>query len=467
MLKAIFSRFAPKIRAPVKFVRGRFDAAATNGDNAKHWSAAEFLSADAEANADIRRILRVRSRYEIANNSYAKGIVLTLANDVVGTGPRLQMLTDDDALNRKIEHDFYEWSAETGLAETLRTARIARCQDGEAFLLLAQNPNLNNEQVKLDVRLIEADRVTDDVLHSDPDRIDGVTFDVYGNPKSYRVLDYHPGGDWTGALPAAREIPAENMIHVFRTDRPGQHRGVPEITPALPLFAQLRRFTLAVLSAAEAAADFAGILYTDAPANGEADAVAPMDAIQLERNMLLTMPGGWKMGQLDPKQPATTYAEFKHEILNEIARCLNMPFNIAAGNSSGYNYASGRLDHQTYYKAVRVDQAFMAATVLDRILAAWLREYSIAECVECSCAHTWFWDGAEHVDPAKEASAQEKRLSSNTTTLAAEYARQGKDWETELRQIAKERKLMAKLGIETNSITPIQKGKKDERISDN
>jgi hypothetical protein len=31
------------------------------------------------------------------------------------------------------------------------------------------------------------------------------------------------------------------------------------------------------------------------------------------------------------------------------------PFNVAAGNSSGYNYASGRLDHQTYFKAIRVD----------------------------------------------------------------------------------------------------------------
>ena len=66
------------------------------------------------------------------------------------------------------------------------------------------------------------------------------------------------------------------------------------------------------------------------------------------------------MGQVEPKQPTTTYAEFKKEILNEIARCLNMPFNIAAGNSSGYNYASGRLDHQTYFKSIRVDQAFMA-----------------------------------------------------------------------------------------------------------
>jgi len=74
-----------------------------------------------------------------------------------------------------------------------------------------------------------------------------------------------------------------------------------------------------MLSAAEAAANFAGILYTDAPPAGEAEAVEPMDLIELERNMLLTMPGGWKMSQIEPAQPATTYAEFKKEILNEIA----------------------------------------------------------------------------------------------------------------------------------------------------
>lgn len=33
--------------------------------------------------------------YEIANNSYARGISLTLANDIVGTGPRLQMRAVD------------------------------------------------------------------------------------------------------------------------------------------------------------------------------------------------------------------------------------------------------------------------------------------------------------------------------------------------------------------------------------
>ena len=190
-----------------------------------------------------------------------------------------------------------------------------------------------------------------------------------------------------------------------------------------------------------------------------------MDTIQLERNMLLTMPGGWKMSQVDPKQPVTTYGEFKHEVLNEIARCLNIPYNIAACNSSGYNYASGRLDHQTYYKSLKVDQAFMEETVLDRILERWLREWSLVNRVkvdECDCGHVWFWDGHEHVDPSKEATAQEKRLANNTTTLAAEYAKQGKDWETELRQRAKEKNLMDELGLSAPDAAPAQNGKEED-----
>ena len=446
-----------------RFLRARFDAAQTTKDNARHWSAAEFLSADAEADSNVRKILRTRARYEVQNNSYARGIVKTLADDTVGTGPRLQMLLEDEETNRKIEHDFQLWAKKTHLAAKLRTIRMARCQDGEAFVMLARNPALKTN-VTLDTQLIEADRVTDDELETDPNCVDGIAFDDFGNPKSYKVLKRHPGGTDSFNTEFVT-VKAENMIHVFRQDRPEQHRGIPEITAALPLFAHLRRFTLAVVSAAEAAADFSGILYTDAPANGEADSVEAMDTIQLERNMLLTMPGGWKMSQVDPKQPVTTYGEFKREILNEIARCLSMPFNIAAGNSSGYNYASGRLDHQTYYKALKVDQSFMEAEVLDRILEPWLREWNLATASGidlCDCRHVWFWDGQEHVDPSKEATAQEKRLQSCTTNLAIEYAKQGRDWEVEMRQIAKEKALKKELGIDDTAFFQNSEKEKDE-----
>jgi len=357
----------------VRWLRARYDAAATNPANRRHWANADGLSANAANSVEVRRILRNRARYEVANNSYARGIVLTLANDVVGTGPRLQLLTADAEANRLIEREFAAWAKAVNLAEKLRTMRMARAQDGEAFAILTNNPKLPTP-VQLDLRLVEADRVgTPDLNAAAANAVDRIVFDAAGNPVEYHVLKDHPGEGYRAVRDYDR-VPAAAMLHWFRCDRPGQARGIPDIMPALPLFAQLRRFTLAVIAAAETAADFAGILYTDAPASGESDAAEPFEPIELEKRALVTMPGGWKMSQLQAEQPSTGYAEFKHEILNEIARCLNMPFNVAAGNSSGYNYASGRLDHQTYFKAIRVKQVHLEAVVLDRILAAWLDE---------------------------------------------------------------------------------------------
>lgn len=440
-------------------LRAKYDAANTTLDNYKHWSRADGLSAATANSPDVRRTLRNRSRYEVANNSYARGITLTLANDVVGTGPRLQMLTGDDAANRFVEYEFFGWCEAIGLAEKLRTMRLARVADGEAFGLLTSNERLETP-VNLDLRLIEAEQVATPTLVPDTRRyLDGIRFDTDGNPIAYDILRQHPGDGMFLVDDEYDTVPASDVLHYFRCDRPGQIRGIPDITPALPLFAQLRRFTLAVLAAAETAAEFAGILYTDAPANGEADAAEPFEPIELEKRMLLTMPGGWKMAQMKSEQPSTTYAEFKKEILNEIARCLNMPFNVAAGNSSGYNYASGRLDHQTYFKSIRVEQTQLARVVLDRILKAWLREAILIEgylpnslrTLDSTFEHQWFWDGHEHVDPAKEANAQKIRLASHTTTLAIEFARQGRDWETELKQRAKEIALMRDLGLTIES----------------
>jgi lambda family phage portal protein len=438
----------------IQRIQGRYDAATTNDDNRRHWSAADGLSAKTANGIAVRRTLRNRARYEIANNSYARGITLTLANDIVGTGPRLQMLTDDPDANRQVEREFSRWAHAIGLAEKLRTMKLAACGDGEGFGVLTNNPGVQSP-VQLDLMLVEADQVAAPIeFVGQPNYVDGIQFDAFGNAISYHVLKSHPG-DLRSLWGEFETIPAKAVLHYFRVDRPGQVRGIPEITPAIPLFAQLRRFTLAVIAAAETAADFAGILYTDAPANGEADSAEPFEPIELEKRSLLTMPGGWKMSQLEPSQPCSTYSEFKHEILNEIARCLNMPFNVAAGNSSGYNYASGRLDHQTYFKSIRVEQSQMARIILDRILNAWLNEASLIEgllpqsvrTTTFDAVHQWFWDGQEHVDPLKEANAQATRLANHTTTLAYEFARQGRDWEDALYQRADEMKLMAQLGL--------------------
>jgi len=447
-----------------RLVVAKFDSAKTTPENRKHWANADGLSPNAAINPEVRRVLRNRARYEVANNSYAKGIVLTLANDTIGTGPRLQMLSDDPEANARIEDAFEQWSRAVDLPGKLRTMRMARAETGEAFALLVNNPGVASP-VSLDLKLIEADQVCTPLLQRGrTDEIDGILLDQWGNPSAYRVLKRHPGdSSFLRALSAPIDdlfaydtLPAASVVHYFRADRPGQLRGIPDITPALPLFAQLRRYTLATIAAAETAANFAAVIYTDSPANGEADPLEPMDEVELEQRLATVLPGGWKLGQVHAEQPTTTFGEFKREVLNEIARCLNMPFNVAAGNSSGYNYASGRLDHQVYFKSIRVEQHHLQLAVLDRILKAWLNEAVLVEgllpqslrtVARSLPEHAWFWDGVEHVDPAKEANAQATRLANHTTTLAVEFARQGRDWEQELRQRAKELTLMNALGL--------------------
>jgi lambda family phage portal protein len=446
-------------------IRARYDAAQTVSENSRHWANADHLSAREANSPEVRRTLRSRARYECSeNNSYAWGIVQTLANDTIGTGPRLQLKGQDIANNRAVEEAFGEWASAVGLAEKLRLMRQARAVDGESFALLTTNPNLSTA-VQLDILVLEADQVaTPSIDPLDPTAIDGIETDNAGYPRVYHVLDGHPG-DATGWnwFDDYRRVPARFVLHWFRKVRAGQYRGIPDVTPALPLFAQLRRFTLAVLAAAETAADFAAVLYSELAPDGEDADDDPFESFDIEPRTMTTLPRGWKMGQFRAEQPATTYEMFKREILNEIARCLNMPYNVAAGNSSAYNYASGRLDWQTYFKSLEVDQHHLRMVALDRIFAAWLAEAKLTSRLIpgdyppslSDWPHDWIWPGIEHVDPQKEANAQAIRLANGMTSFDEECARQGVDPDTRAENIAKGLERWKRLGIDPPAyVTP-------------
>lgn len=471
MLSFIRRLFEGKPR-PRRRIPARYDAAQTTAENRRHWAAADHLSADAANSPEVRRILRARARYEVANNSYAKGIVVTIAAYAIGTGPRLQVQTDDNAINDAIENRFDEWAEEIQLAAKLRTMRMACVQDGEAFAILKTNPRLESP-VKLDIQLVEADQVTTPIpyLAVSEREVDGIILDEFGNPTAYTILKRHPG-DATGSSIGleAVTVPAQFVIHYYHADRPGQHRGVPELTPALPLFAQLRRYTLAVIAAAETAADFAAVIYSDAPAYQPQD-VQPFDLVDLEPRLATVLPAGYRLGQLETHHPSTTYGEFVRQIICEIARCLNIPLAVALGDSSQYNYASGRLDYQNWYRVLKVERSLIEAVILTPILRAWLDEAILVTDLLPLRVRTipfqrlrrqWFWDGLEHVDPVKEAMAQKIRLENNLTTLAYEYAKDGRDYETELRQREKELARLVRMyqnaGLTPNGTSPASVG---------
>ena len=432
MIWPFSKRNRPQRPAPL---RASYDVAQTTDENSNHWKWTDALSADQANSSSVRKTIRERARYEANNNTYAKGMLLTLANDTVGTGPRLQVSTPDRDINSQIEMRWNEWAEEINLADKLWTLKMSKTLDGESFAHFVTDAD-HSSPISLDLVLSEAEQFATPFSANGllSTVVDGVTLNELGHPVTYHRLRNHPGDlslvDFTGD-----EIPASQVVHIYRADRPGQHRGVSEIVSALPLYAMLRRFTLATIASAETAADLSAILHTQAGAVSEPDAIDALDRVPIARRAILTMPEGWDITQFKAEHPATTYQNFKSEIVNEIARCLNMPFNIAAGNSAGYNYSSGKLDHQIYFKSIKVERGYLERVCLDKILAAWIQEAALipgffpAEFV--ALPHQWNWPGSEPLDPFKEANAQRLRLKNGMTSYAAEYAKEGKDWEVE------------------------------------
>jgi hypothetical protein len=150
-------------RMPLSVRRGqvtaRFDAAQSTPEMRRHWANADHLSPNAATNPAVRAIIRSHSRYEYENNGYAKGVVSTLTNFVIGTGPRLQVQTDNRDVNREIERKFARWCRAIGFARKLRLAFRTRTVAGDGIGALLTNPRVRSK-VKLDLRIVEPEQVT-------------------------------------------------------------------------------------------------------------------------------------------------------------------------------------------------------------------------------------------------------------------------------------------------------------------
>lgn len=491
-LKNLF-RPKPATRKSSGFFRllGKFDAAGNEKDNRNHWLQADSLSPNAAVSPEVRKRIRERARYEVANNSVAFGIATTRTNDLVGSGPRPcvslpepdtgsltgatsldreQELADKseqyEALIRIVEDEWAKWCRATRFAEMLRIVKRAELIDGECFALVTSNPKLNHP-VKLQLRPFEADRVCDPTANwlsdpNNPNSSDGITFDTAGNPVSYTVLRQHPG-DTYNTDSQADEVSAENIFHFFRVDRPGQTRGVSWLTPCLELFAMTRRHSLAVLSNAEIAANYAVLIkqsddgFVPDDDDEEAGPITPYTKFDVPRGSQMALPPGAEPVQLRSEHATTAYGEYRRELLNEIGRCLDMPLNVVQGNSSQYNFASAKIDHTPYHRKLGVEREADSHEHLDRLFHMWLDEAVLVGLIPDGLPPIeqwtveWYWDGFETGNPVDEAKAIEMLLALNLTTLAEQGAAKGLRWQDILRQRKREQDFAKRIGLVTAS----------------
>jgi lambda family phage portal protein len=471
----------PKQAVPAP--KASYDAARRTTDNKNHWRHADGASANAANSAETRRVLRNRARYEDENNSYANGLTGDRANETIGTGPRLQLtlpesyvdpdfqqrvaVAEPEEMARAVEVKFAEWAKSVRLLDKLLVMDESETREGESFALKFVNPALPADAPQLDVRLYEADQVaTPDLWADDPAAVDGIKFDAAGNPAEYHVLKRHPGDTWGYGVGIGigeyDRIPARQMIHFFKPRRAGQARGIPAFTSSLPLYAIMRRFTLASLLNAEAQARITGVIKNkdrlpdpDAPEDDEGCGGAE---VEFKGVSLMELDAGQDAQTFGVSHPAPAYGGFKAEILTECGRALNAPRNVSNGSSAEYNYSSGRLDQQQWQRAIRIRRRRFEDRVLDVLFAEWLQfallipGYLPADLPPLSTwKKVWRWDGFVSIDPVKDSVAASERMLNGTSTLERECGDLGEDWEEvqdqRLREEARELRRRKALGL--------------------
>ena len=430
-----------RVRGPRRQIQARYDAASESDEYSNYWANADSYDADSANSKAVREKLVQRSRYEVGSNGFADGIAATWATDLIGKGPSLRMQTGSDGFNRMVENAWYFWCKEVQFRRKLWCLAHALHVDGEGIAVIRRNTGMKHP-VKIHPRLYETEQCQTPMLpYGESGYIDGIKFDDQGNPVWYDILKEHPGDVNRIMLDLTPErVPARFVLHWFKMRRPGQHRGIPHNTSTLNLGAASRRFREAVLAAGETAADFAVLLETMYEPD-ELDAASPFSTLEIQKRMMTALPNSLKATQLKAEHPNTTYDSFRKSLINEQARPVSMPYNKAACDSSDYNYASGRLDHQTYYAALDVDREDCSDLVLDPLFAVWFDLAVVTygwlggnpdAISPMAKAHLWDWPKHRVADIKNEADANDTQLKNGSRSLQDVYTDAGEDYEDEV-----------------------------------
>ena len=463
----------------------RYDNARNTADTASLFRNADSLAVTAALNPAVRKTLRERVRYVVANCPYAQNMLGIFVTHVVGpwatvTFPRGRV---PESVRDQISEAFDAWAMASGFWPKVKTLLRAKITDGEAFALFVTDKKIvkNGNTVTLNMKPIECDRVeswTEAVTREN--EMDGIRFDENGHPLEYRVLKYHPG-DYRNikniATRAGEWIKAENVIHYFDVIRPEQVRGVSDFASALDIPANQKSYRSSVVDSAINAASISGVLQTDqVPECFDDDDtsigkcamdIKPNTTFQTQRGALVTLPEGWKLQQLNAEQPTSLYDGFVRSLIAEMAACLSMPVNIAMSDSSQHNFASAKLDHMTYGDKIADVRAALSVDILDRVFFAWLDEYAARNPLDArtfAALHRteWLFTERGNAEVMKDASADNTRLGNGTTTLDIICSKSGRDWkrvqdqwlEEQARKIAKWREVCKANGLPEDTPLP-------------
>lgn len=445
-------------------------------------------SADNDLLPELSTIVS-RSRDLARNHGVASGAIQTLSDNIVGTGFRLSAKPDYKLLGKtkeweeewqvKVESVWRSW-AETTTCDAakmlnfsgLTTLVFKSCLiNGEALVLPLW---LKERKFSTCLQLVEPDRLSNPLQRMDSKELrGGIEIDKYGAPVAYHIRKTHPGDYWIGSdmdswerIPAYTSFGRKRVIHIHDVERIGQTRGKPILAAIMPMFKMLDHYERSELQAAIVNAMIAAFIETpmDAESLNELFGGNSDDYLDAKKNWKVKLEGGSiipifpgdKIAPFTPSRPNSAYGSFIENVLRNIGTGLNIPYELLLKDFSKTNYSSARAALLEAWRFFNGRRQWLADNWATPVYELWLEEavnkglVDAPDFYENRYAYTrckWIGPGRGWVDPVKEAQACQLRMEIGLSTLEAECASQGLDWEEVVEQRVRERNKLKEMGL--------------------
>ncbi|HMM63921.1 MAG TPA: phage portal protein [Mesorhizobium sp.] len=398
-----------------------------------------------------------RARYLAANNALAASGVEAWVSALVGTGIKPQSAHADPDARAALNLAFENWTDEAdadGLTDHYgQQAIMVRRMviDGEAFALLV------NTDAGLRVRLLDAEQVDASLnreLRDGGRIVQGIEFDAAGRRVAYHVLPERPGMPFAVLPLTPTRVPAEQVVHMFRPEVPGQVRGISWFAPVMLRLADLDQWRDAQLVRQKVAAMLAGFVTSvdgsGQPFEGEQRGAGLVGG--LEPGTLKYLDAGQDIRFSEPAKIGAEVIDFAKVTEREIAVGLGLPASIFTGDLSEVNYSSIRAGLVEWRRRVEAIQhgviAFQALRpIWKRWAATEVLSGRVTSTVDAAMPVKFITPKQQWVDPAKDVQAELDAIAGGLMSRREAVTARGVDIEALDAEIAADNQRAAALGL--------------------
>lgn len=442
--------------------------AAQAGPRSAGWtqSGSDANSAQHSALARLRDIARDLRR----NNGWARKVVAVIANNTIGWGIIPSAVDDSkraieytmDAWNTWADSPSCDFDGRLSFYGLQRLVMETVVESGDALIVRRRvaDPKAPDGALSLKLHVLEPDYLDMSrngiLMQGGGPCIQGVEFDSRGRRVAYWLFDRHPGST-LNVIPyhdglVSRRVPAEDVIHVYRMDRPGQVRGVSWLATSIQRLKDFDDYADALLMKRKIEACFAAFV-------SDPDGVSQPAGEAIDVNLEELGPG--QINYLKPEQsitfanPSSVGGEdgFSKSQLRQIAAANEITFEDLSTDYEKVSFSSARLARLAHYQSVFNWRWHMLEPSLLRQVWEWFTEEAMlfGKIDRPAAKVVWTAPPMPMIEPDKEGHAYMTLIRSGLMSLDEAIRERGNDPRVHLESIAASNAELDRLGIKLDS----------------